>query len=286
MKAEASHSSISVDSTILKTINYVLLTFAVIVIIVPILILFNVSFKTNQEFLYSNFYELPRNIFNLQNFIFVIDKGHLLQGFRNTFYISAVSVVGSVILGTMVAYSTTRFNFKFKKVIINAFIVSTVIPHVTTQVATFSVIKNLHLYNTIYAAMLLYLATDIIQIYIFIQFIEKIPYELDESAMLDGASYFTIYHSIILPQMKPAIATVIILKTLGIYNDFLIPYLYMPKSTLRTVSKALFDFSSDRNTQWNIMAAGIVMVMLPTLILYLFLQRYILAGVTDGAVKS
>ena len=286
MKAEASHSSISVDSTILKTINYVLLTFAVIVIIVPILILFNVSFKTNQEFLYSNFYELPRNIFNLQNFIFVIDKGHLLQGFRNTFYISAVSVAGSVILGTMVAYSTTRFNFKFKKVIINAFIVSTVIPHVTTQVATFSVIKNLHLYNTIYAAMLLYLATDIIQIYIFIQFIEKIPYELDESAMLDGASYFTIYHSIILPQMKPAIATVIILKTLGIYNDFLIPYLYMPKSTLRTVSKALFDFSSDRNTQWNIMAAGIVMVMLPTLILYLFLQRYILAGVTDGAVKS
>ena len=286
MKAEASHSSISVDSTILKTINYVLLTFAVIVIIVPILILFNVSFKTNQEFLYSNFYELPRNIFNLQNFIFVIDKGHLLQGFRNTFYISAVSVVGSVILGTMVAYSTTRFNFKFKKVIINAFIVSTVIPHVTTQVATFSVIKNLHLYNTMYAAMLLYLATDIIQIYIFIQFIEKIPYELDESAMLDGASYFTIYHSIILPQMKPAIATVIILKTLGIYNDFLIPYLYMPKSTLRTVSKALFDFSSDRNTQWNIMAAGIVMVMVPTLILYLFLQRHIFAGVTDGAVKS
>jgi multiple sugar transport system permease protein len=142
------------------------------------------------------------------------------------------------------------------------------------------------LYNTIYAGMVLYVATDVLQIYVFLQFVRRIPYEIDESALLDGSSFFRIYWSIILPQMKPAIATVAIIKMLGVYNDMFTPYLYMPKSTLRTVTTAIMMFSYDRNSQWNVMAAGILAVMIPTLILYLFAQRSIIAGITEGAVKG
>jgi multiple sugar transport system permease protein len=230
--------------------------------------------------------KLPDNIANLGNYINAIEKGQMLIGFKNTLLLSIVCVSGSVLMGTMVAYALGRFDFKFKKVILNAFLASTIIPSITTQVATFTVIKNLGIYNTIYAGMILYLATDIIQIYIFLQFIKKIPCDLDESATVDGASYFKIYWSIILPQMIPAIATAVILKTLTIYNDMFIPYLYMPKSSLRTITISIMRFSNDQNSQWNIMAAGIITVMIPTLLLYLFLQRYIISGVTDGAVKG
>lgn len=276
----------TIHNRALKITNYFLLFIIVLIVLLPILIVFIVSFKTNEEYMYSGLFELPKNLLNFDNYYTVIIKGKLLLGMKNTVFLMAVSVAGSVIMGTMVSYVLGRLDFKFKKAVFFAFLLPAIIPGVTTQVATFSVIKGLHLYNTSFAGILLYIGTDIMQIYIFLQFIGKIPSSLDESAAIDGASYFRIYRSIILPQLKPAIATVIILKAIHIYNDMLIPYLYMPKSSLKTVTTALLSFSSDRNSQWNVMGAGIVAVMVPTLILYLFLQKYIISGVTDGAVKS
>ena len=94
---------------------------------------------------------------------------------------------------------------------------------------------------------------------------------------------FKIYTDIILPQLKPAIATTIILKLLGIYNDFFTPYMYMPK--VRTVATSLYAFSGDKLAEWPLMSAAIVLVAIPTIIIYIFLQRHIISGVTDGAVK-
>lgn len=275
-----------VTNPALRVINYILLGFAVVLIVSPILIVLNISFKTNEEYMYSSVFQLPENILNFSNYLTVLIKGNLLLGYKNTLIMVLISTLGSVIMGTMVAYSLGRFNFKINKLLLGAFFVSSVIPQITTQVATFSIIKNLHLYNTIFSAILLYVSTNVLHIYIFLQFVQKIPYELDESALIDGASFFRIYRSIIMPQMKPAIITVVILKTLDIYNDMFIPFLYMPKSSLKTVSTALLKYSYDQNSQWNIMAAGIVAVMLPTLLMYLYLQKHIMAGVTDGAVKG
>lgn len=270
----------------LKIINYSLLLCAVIAILTPVFLVFNASFKSSEEYFNNSILSLARNFLNFDNYILVVDKGNLILGFRNTFILIAISVSGSVIMGTMVAYVLGRFDFRFKKLLINAFLLAVVIPSVTTQVATFTLIKNLHLYNTIFAGIVLYLATDIVQIYIFLQFINNIPFALDESAMIEGSSYFKIYRSILLPQMKPAIATVIILKVLSIYNDMLVPYLYMPKTSLRTITIAIMNFFNNRNAQWNVMSAGIFAVLLPTMVLYLYLQKYIFAGVSMGAVKE
>lgn len=286
MKGSSKFESMAVKNPFLRVINYIMLIIGSILVLSPIYIIFVAAFKDNKEYMFSGTLALPKNFLNFDNFTNVINKGHLILGFKNTFILMIISVALSIMLGTMVAYALGRFEFRFKYLIMGAFLVSTIIPSITTSVATFSIIKGLHLYNTIFAPILLYIGTDIMQIYIFLQFISKIPYELDESAMVDGASYFRIYRTIILPQMRSAIVTMVILKALAIYNDMFTPYLYMPKSSLRTVTTAIIAFSSDQNSQWNVMAAGILAVLLPTLILYLFVQKYIIAGLADGSVKG
>jgi ABC-type sugar transport system, permease component len=263
-----------------------LLLVGFLIVTTPIYILFNISFKTEEEYVRRSIFSIPENIFNISNYLFVFEKGHMLLAFKNILILCTASISISIVLGLMTAYSLDRFDFRLKKYILGAFLVSAMIPSITTQVATFSVIKSLHLLNTMYAGIVIYICVDIIQIYVFLQFIEKIPKELDESAMIDGASYFRIFTNIIIPQMKPAIMTIVILKLLYIYNDYLTPYLYMNKSNLRTVATALDVFSNDQTARWNVMGAAIIIVMIPTLVLYLFLQRYIISGVTDGAVKE
>lgn len=129
----------------------------------------------------------------------------------------------------MVAYILSRFEFKGKRLLKSAFLFASLVPGMTIQVMLYQTISLLGVYNTRMAGFLLYIGTDIISIYIFLQQLDAIPISLDESAMLDGASYLAVFRKIILPLLKPAVSTVIIIKGVGIYNDFYIPYQYMPK---------------------------------------------------------
>jgi raffinose/stachyose/melibiose transport system permease protein len=286
IKAKNANCALDIKNRGVRVFNYILLISVVILIIMPMFILFVNSFKGDREYMYSGVFQLPESFFELVNYKAAIINGKLLLGLKNTFFLVVASTAVSVLFGTMVAYAVQRFNFMLKKWILAAFLISISIPSITTQIATFSLINGLGLYNTIFAPILIYIGSDVIQIYIFLQFISKIPVDIDESAMIDGASYFKIYWSILLPQMKAAIATCAILKTIGIYNDMYIQYLYMPSPDLRTVSTAIIMFhNTAKDAQWNIMSAGMIFTMIPTIIIYLFAQKYILAGITDGAIK-
>lgn len=276
----------SPKSPVVKAINYVILTVFVLMLFSPILIIFFASFKSNHEYMYTSLMQPPESFLNFENYITAFVDGKMLVGFKNTLILSAASILGSVTMGSMVAYALGRFEFRARKYILGLYTLAVMVPGITTQIATFTVIRALGVYNTIYAGILLYLATDITQIYILLQFTRSIPKEVDESALIDGASYFRIYRSIILPLMKPAIVTVVILKFVGVYNDMFIPMMYMPKSSLRTVTTAIMSFSYDKSSQWNVMSAAIFLVLVPALILYLVFQKHIIAGVTNGAVKE
>jgi raffinose/stachyose/melibiose transport system permease protein len=267
-------------------LQYLALLFATFVVIFPPYVVFVNAFKKKEEFGSSNPFTLPKSFGNLDNFRVVFELAHMDQAFLNTFIIIAVSLIGNVLLGTMVAYAIGRFNFRGKSLIMGSFLAATIIPTITTQVAVFSIIQSLHLFNTLYAPIILYIGADVVQIYIYMQFIKNIPYELDESAMIDGASLFRIYWNIIFPLLTPATATLVILKTINIYNDLYIPYLYMPKSKLGVVSTAIMRFAGINQAEWNYICAAILIIMLPTVIIYLVLQKYIFSGVTSGAVKS
>ena len=149
---------------------------------------------------------------------------------------------------------------------------ATLVPGVTTQVATFQIVNALGLFNTRWSVILLFLGTDIISIYIFIQFLRSISHDIDEAALIDGASYFTIYWRIILPLLKPAIVTVIIIKGVAIYNEFYLPFLYMPKRTLGVISTTLFKFKGPYGSEWEVISAGVMIAIIPTLLIFLVLQ--------------
>lgn len=266
-------------------LKYLSLAVASLAVFVPIVVVFIAAFKTSKEYSGTGPLVLPQSFANFTNFRDAVVKGDMLTGFMNISVVLLASVLGAVILGSMVAFVLDRFEFRGKRWIMAAFLFATLIPSVTTQVATFKIVNALGLFNTRMAAVILYLGTDIVAIYIFIQFISSISSSLDESAMLDGASYFTIYSRIILPLLKPAIVTVFIVKGIAIYNDFYTPFLYMPKKELKVVSTGLFNFIGPFGAHWEIICALIILAIVPTLIVFLLLQRYLYNGFTQGSVK-
>ena len=267
-------------------IKYLSLVTAAFGVIIPILMVFFAAFKTSKEYNTTSPLTLPSNILNFENFGRALIEGQMLKGFLNTGIVLLASVFGAIIIGSMVAYVLDRFEFKGNKYIMAAFLFATLIPSVTTQVATFKIVNSFGLFNTRMAAIILYLGTDIMAIYIFIQFISHISVSLDESAMLDGASYFTIYGKIILPLLKPGIVTVFIVKGIGVYNDFYTPFLYMPKKDLKVVSTGLFNFIGPYGAHWEVICALIILAIIPTLIVFLSLQKYLYNGFTQGSVKT
>lgn len=280
---ETIKSTFIINSRLGRVFVYLIMAAGIAGVFLPLLIVLNVSLKTNEEYMMKGVMSLPENIRNIDNYVRAFIEGNFITGFVNTALLVVISVPATVIIASLVAYTLSRFNFRFRKLVYLAFLIPTFIPGMTVTIATFQVIKALGVYNTFLAGIILYIGTDIMQIYIFLQFINNVPVSLDESARLDGAGRIKIYTDIILPQLKPAIATTVILKLLGIYNDFFTPYMYMPK--IKTVATSLYSFSGDKLAEWPLMSAAIILVAIPTIIIYIFLQRHIISGVTDGAVK-
>lgn len=231
----------------------------------------------------GNVFDLPRT-WSLVNYKTAFVDGQMLEGFKNTAFILVVSMIGKIILGAMFAYAVNRFDFALKKPIMALFLVAMLIPAIASQVATFQIINSLHLFDTIWSVIILNLGTDAMSIYIFLQYLNEIPYSLDEAAYLEGATYFQIFRKVILPLLKAPIVTILIISGVGIYNDFYNPLLYMPDDSLKVISTALYAFKGPYGTNWPVILAGVIIVMLPILILFLTCQKYIYNGVA-GAVK-
>ncbi|MEU3400988.1 carbohydrate ABC transporter permease [Streptomyces filamentosus] len=266
-------------------LTYLSLLVASAVVLIPLAVVFLTSLKTSEEAADGSALSLPGNWFNLDNYVTAFHDGKMLMAFGNTAFILVLSIGGTVVIGSMTAYAVDRFDFRGKKAVMAGFLIATLVPGVTTQVATFQVINGMGLVDTRWAPILLYMGTDIVSVYIFLQFIRGIPVSLDEAARLDGANAFTIYRKIIFPLLKPAIATVVIIKGITTYNDFYIPFLYLHSEDLGTVSTALFRFKGPFGAHWEAISAGAILVILPTLIVFLLLQRWIYNGFAQGATK-
>lgn len=266
-------------------LKYGLLISVSVIIILPILVIFIGAFKTGPEFNSSGAFDLPKEII-FDNFVTAFIKGKMLLGFTNTLIIIVGACVGSILTGTMAAYVLNRFKFKLNKIIRFMFLWIVLIPAITSQVSRFQIVVALGLYNTLAVGIVLAMGTDIIAIYIFLQFLDNIPVSLDEAAIVEGAGYFRIFFKIIMPLLKPAIVTVLIIKSIGIYNDFYTPFLYMNKPSLEVISTSLYHFKGPYGARWEVISAGIVIALLPTLIAFILLQKQIYNGLVKGAVKQ
>ncbi|MCD7442950.1 carbohydrate ABC transporter permease [Streptomyces lincolnensis] len=272
--------------TVARTLVYLSLIAATVVVLLPLLVVLLTSLKSEKEMAdASGALSLPDNLLNFHNYVAAFRDGEMLSAFANTAIILLVSVGGTVLIGSMTAYAIDRFTFRLRKLVVALFLIAALVPGVTTQVATFQIVNSFGMFDSLWAPIALYMGTDIVSIYIFLQFVRSIPVSLDESARLDGANAFTIYRKIIFPLLKPAIATVVIVKGITVYNDFYIPFLYMPSEDLGVISTSLFRFRGPYAAHWEVISAGAILVILPTLVVFLSLQRFIYNGFMRGATR-
>lgn len=278
-----------------STFKYGSLILASLIVIVPLLAILFGSLETYAEFNRTGF-PLPGNFLNFQNYITALTNssdstaggllgvGGMGRAFLMTLLILAPACVGTVLIGTMTAYVLSRFKSRFTGIVQSLFLLSALIPAISTQVATFQIINFLGAFNTVFAPIILYLGTDVISLRIFLQFANAVPFDIDEAALIDGASFFEVYRMVMLPILRPAIVTVVILKVISVYNDFYTAFLYMPDKRLGTVSTSLFRFIGPYSAQYEVVCAGVIIITIPTLILFLVLQQQIYNGFS-GAVK-
>ncbi|MFD7247887.1 carbohydrate ABC transporter permease [Streptomyces massasporeus] len=269
-----------------RVLVYLSLTAATAVVLLPLAAVFLTSLKTEKEMAAgSGALALPGDPFNVDNYVTAFRDGRMLSAFANTAIILVVAIGGTVLIGSMTAYAIDRFRFRFRTSVLALFLIAALVPGVTTQVATFQIVNSFGMFDSLRAPIALYMGTDIVSIYIFLQFVRSIPVSLDESARIDGANAFTVYRKVIFPLLKPAIATVVIVKGITVYNDFYIPFLYMPSEDLGVISTSLFRFKGPFGAHWETISAGAILVIVPTLAVFLFLQRFIYNGFTRGATK-
>lgn len=272
---------------LLVFLKYFSLVFFSFVAILPVVSCVITAFKTDTEYQRTNVMVLPESWLNFDNFVQAFQKANMGRAFINSAIILVFVLVISVFVGTQLAYVLNRFKFPGNNLIRNLFLFATLLPGVAMQVSVYEIMTNLHFINSLPGYIIMMCGTDVISIYIYIQFFENISVSLDESAIVDGASYFTIFYKILLPLLKPAIVTSCILKGVGTYNEYYSANLYLQdKKKLPTVATSLYTFVGPLGSKYNLICAGVIISLLPALILFITCQKQIYSGLTSGAVKG
>lgn len=277
----------SVGYVIWTIFKYVSVLFVCFCSLLPIVPCVTTALKTNEEYQSTNVMTPPENFLNFDNFVAAFQKANMGVAFRNSAIILVCVLFGSILIGSSLAYVLNRFRFPGNSLIRNLFTFASLLPGIAMQVSVYEIMTKLHFVNTLYGYIIMMMGTDVISIYIFIQYFENIPVSLDESAIIDGAGYFTIFFKILLPLLKPAIVTCIILKGTSVYNEYYCAELYLQdKKRLCTVATSLYTFTGPLGSQYNLICAGVIISLLPALILFLLCQKQIYNGIAAGAVKG
>ena len=271
----------------LTVLKYFSLVFFSFVALLPVVSCVITAFKTDEEYQNTNVMVLPHSWLNFENFINAFNKAGMGKAFVNSTIILVCVLLFSTLIGTQLAYVLNRFKFPGNKLIRNMFLFASMLPGVAMQIPVYEIMYKLHFINLLPGYIIVMCGTDVIAIYIYIQFFENIDVSLDESAIVDGASYFTIFYRILFPLLKPAIVTSCILKGVGTYNEYYMANMYLQdKKNLATVATSLYTFVGPLGSKYNLICAGVIISLLPALIVFITCQKQIYSGLTSGAVKG
>ncbi|HUS42573.1 MAG TPA: carbohydrate ABC transporter permease [Ilumatobacteraceae bacterium] len=247
----------------------------------PLLILIFASMKSLPEF-FADPTGLPES-FELANFGDAWDLANFPGYLMNSLIYTVVATALFVIMSVFVAFPIARGYVRGAGALLTLYVVALFLP--PALIPQFQLILNLGLFNTRQGYILLFLINPI-GLIILVNYIKSIPRELDESAAMDGCGYVRFVWSILIPLIKPAIATVTVIHAIGIWNELILANVYLTNEDLYPITKGLIVFEGVYGSDWPKLAAAVLMLMLPMLVLFMFLQRYIISGLTSGAVKG
>jgi raffinose/stachyose/melibiose transport system permease protein len=251
----------------------------------PLVFLVQNSFKVRMEFFRNPVWSLPES-FTLQNYIDVMESGFYIY-FINSIIVCFISVAIIIIVSALASYAISRIDFKYNKIVYILFLAGMMIPIHSTLIPIYKITLSMGMYDRLSALIGPYVAFSLpISVFILTGFINDIPYELEEAAIIDGASRFRIFRDIILPLVKPAIATVSIYNLTLLWNQFAYALVLTSSPSKRILTLGLFEFQGQHGINIPLTLTALFLSVLPLIILYVFLQEHIIKGMTAGALKG
>ena len=276
-----------------SVVIYIVLGFWALTTIYPIFWVIINSFKAKGEIL-SNSFALPTGaMFTLANYRTAFERLSIFSAYRNSMIISTSVAVIVIVLAGMASFGLVRYDFKLRKPLNSLVVAGMMFPVFSTIIPVYRMLSSIHMVNTESLALSL---TSVIlpqvagnmsfAIVVLTGYVRSLPIELEESAYLEGCNPFQIFYKIVVPLAKPSFATVAIFSFLWSYNDLFTQMFLLRLPQHRAITRLLNELTSNEGTNFGLMAASLALVIIPILIVYIFLQKYIIKGMTAGAVKG
>ncbi|ANS77221.1 sugar ABC transporter permease [Paenibacillus yonginensis] len=254
--------------------------------IYPLIWLAFFSLKDNSEIFSGDVANLPKQ-FLWSNYAKALSEGHVLTYFFNSVFVTAVSIILVLILSSMTGYAITRMNWKLSGLTLTIILLGMMVPIHAALLPLFMVLKNLGLLNSYWSLIIPYVAFGIpMAVFILGSFFRGVPRELEEAAVIDGCGIYRTFFSIILPLVRPAISTVAIFTFLSCWNELMFAVTFINKESMQTLTVGMMSMVGTYITQWGIIGAGLMITTIPTIIIYLLLNKQVQKSMIAGAVKG
>jgi raffinose/stachyose/melibiose transport system permease protein len=269
---------------ILIALLQIVMALYAIIIFYPLLNMILSSLKTTRE-IFQNPFGLPEQ-FRFENYRTVwVDRGFSVY-FRNSLVVTVVAMSCVVLLGSMAAFGVSRYDYRLRTWIYMLFLSGIMLPLKAAIIPLFMLIKNLGLMNNRLSVIFIFIAMGLPStVFILSGFMKGIPKDLEYAARIDGCNDWMIYRLVVMPISAPAVALVTIYNAVPIWNDFFFPLVFLQSDKLKTVPVGLSSFFGQHSTNWSLLFTGLSIAILPMLLLYVFMSRYFIRGMTAGAIK-
>ncbi len=269
-----------------RVLIYAMMLLVAIIIIIPIVWMFSTSFKIKSQLFTQQIYWIPK-VFTLENYTKILNNASTPIGrwFMNTLFVSTVSTVLVLIVDSLAAYAYARLDFPGRNVLFTLLLATLFLPGVMFLVPNFVTVTQLGMLNH-FSAIIVPSLAGVFGVFFMRQFYQTIPHELEEAAYIDGANIFQTFLQVILPLTKSALATLAVITFLGVWNDFLWALLVLKDRAIQTLQPGLRTLQGAYTSEYGLMMAGAAIVAVPVLLLYLFLQRYVVQSVATSGLKG
>ncbi|EPR09999.1 carbohydrate ABC transporter permease [Ruminiclostridium papyrosolvens] len=272
--------------SISKTLMYAVLFIVAVIQLFPLYWMFSFSLKDNSEIFGGNPIGLPSK-WLWSNYSSALLQGNVGKYFMNSVIVTAATIILTSIIAVMASYALTRMVFKLRKPLNSFFVLGLTVPLHSALLPIFIMLRNLKMVNSYWALIVPYTAFAIpMALLIFSGFMSSIPREMEEAACIDGCSIYKIFFSIILPLMKPAIATVTIFTFLQAWNELMYAVVFISDAKYKTLTVGIQSLAGQYTTEWGPIGAGLMVATIPTLIIYSIMSKKVQDSLVVGAVKG
>jgi raffinose/stachyose/melibiose transport system permease protein len=268
---------------ILNTLIHLFLISVAVTCVFPLLWMISSSLKT-QETIFKDMSLIPRE-FHFENYILAWQEGGFGRYFLNSIFYTVSVVIGIVLVASLAAYAFSRLRFPGRNFFFFMFMAAMMIPIPGSFVALYVLLNKLHLRNTPFGYILCMINVGLsTSIFLLKTFFDKLPRDLEDAARIDGCSKFGIWWHVALPLAKPVLAVVVVFNALNVWNEYVLALIIFDNKNLMPLQRALMMFQGEFMTNYPLLMAGLTITALPIIIVYLLMQKYIVKGVTSGAV--